>query len=127
MDNASEVVEQLRFSVASILSDNLVGIYLCGSLATGDFDPETSDIDFCVVSEYPADRWSEDLRTMHESLWSSHESAAKLEGAYLDRTQIRSAKQDERNVPCVNEDRFYLAPLGRDWTIQRHIIRERGW
>ena len=71
MDNASEVVEQLRFSVASILSDNLVGIYLCGSLATVDFDPETSDIDFCVVSEYPADRWSEDLRTTHGTFRSS--------------------------------------------------------
>ena len=28
--------------------------------------------------------------------------------------------------PTVNEHKFYVAPHGRDWVIQRHIIREGG-
>jgi hypothetical protein len=28
--------------------------------------------------------------------------------------------------PCINEGRFYLAGLGSDWIIQRHILREQG-
>ena len=33
-----------------ILEDNFLGMYLYGSLATGGFDPTTSDIDFIVIT-----------------------------------------------------------------------------
>lgn len=38
-----------------ILADNLVGIYLHGSLAMGGFNPHASDIDFLVVVHEPMD------------------------------------------------------------------------
>ena len=44
-----EFVEQSK----SILHDNLVGIYLHGSLVMGCFNPHKSDIDLIVVVEHP--------------------------------------------------------------------------
>ena len=47
--NADVLVHQLKHAFANILQENLVGIYLHGSLAAGCFQWERSDIDFLVV------------------------------------------------------------------------------
>ncbi|GAC1422991.1 MAG: hypothetical protein NVS4B1_20310 [Ktedonobacteraceae bacterium] len=41
----NELLALLLSGMQSILSEKLVGVYLYGSLVTGDFDAETSDID----------------------------------------------------------------------------------
>ncbi|MCX7796398.1 MAG: DUF4111 domain-containing protein [bacterium] len=43
------LLEKIVLSYSGILKDNLVGIYLHGSLALGCFNPYKSDIDFLVV------------------------------------------------------------------------------
>ncbi|MBU2610174.1 MAG: nucleotidyltransferase domain-containing protein [Chloroflexi bacterium] len=44
------VLRELLTSVQSILGDHFIGMYLYGSLASGDFDRE-SDVDYVVVTE----------------------------------------------------------------------------
>lgn len=44
-----EVLQLFASEITAVLKENLVGIYLVGSLATGDFDLD-SDIDFLVVT-----------------------------------------------------------------------------
>jgi len=44
-----ELLDKIVENFKSILQDNLVGIYLHGSLALGCFNPQTGDIDFLVV------------------------------------------------------------------------------
>jgi len=44
------LLRELLAGIRTILGNHLVGIYLEGSLANGDFD-ESSDIDFVVVSD----------------------------------------------------------------------------
>ncbi|HEX4204732.1 MAG TPA: aminoglycoside adenylyltransferase domain-containing protein [Ktedonobacteraceae bacterium] len=46
-------VQKFRQHISTILSDNLVGVYLHGSLAMGCFNPERSDIDLFVVVQQP--------------------------------------------------------------------------
>jgi streptomycin 3"-adenylyltransferase len=46
-----EVLSQTLSGVHPILGDNLVGIYLYGSLAMGCFNPESSDIDSILVAK----------------------------------------------------------------------------
>jgi nucleotidyltransferase-like protein len=48
------VLDELVAGVRTELADNLVGVYLVGSLATGDFD-RASDVDFLVVTRYELD------------------------------------------------------------------------
>lgn len=124
----NKILDLLLTSVSQVLGNQLVGMYLYGSLSTGDFDLETSDIDFLVVttSTLP-DKTIADLETMHHRIWNSGlKWAAKLEGSYIPRRDIRKHNPRSGACPTVNEGRFYLDKRGSDWIIQRHVIREQG-
>ncbi|HVU13359.1 MAG TPA: nucleotidyltransferase domain-containing protein, partial [Phototrophicaceae bacterium] len=45
------VLYDFQQQIAVILGEYMVGMYVYGSLALGDFDPATSDIDFVVVTD----------------------------------------------------------------------------
>jgi len=49
MESIKQILDTIVLSYKNILQDNLVGIYLHGSLAMKCFNPDTSDIDFLVV------------------------------------------------------------------------------
>jgi streptomycin 3"-adenylyltransferase len=46
-----EFLISLREGLSEVLKNNLIGIYLHGSLVLGDFNCKTSDIDFVVLTE----------------------------------------------------------------------------
>ncbi len=51
--NEQELLQQIREAYQTILKENLVGIYVHGSLAFGCYHPARSDIDFLVVVHTP--------------------------------------------------------------------------
>ena len=124
----NEVLCLLLIHVKEILGEQFVGMYLYGSLSGGDFNPETSDIDFLVVTaNVLSDEITSQLETMHKQLWATGlKWAGKLEGAYVPSELIRRHDLDGTACPTVNEGQFYVAKLGSDWIIQRHVIRENG-
>jgi predicted nucleotidyltransferase len=124
----NEIINVLLSNVKEILQDHFIGMYLYGSLSSGDFDSESSDVDFLVVT---SDNLSEsviaELEAMHKQLWGTGRKwADKLEGAYVPKYAIRRHDPNGPRVPGINEGRFYVAGLGSDWIIQRHVIREMG-
>jgi predicted nucleotidyltransferase len=124
----NKILNLLLTGLQKILGNQLVGMYLYGSLSSGDFNPETSDIDFLVVTTSTlSDKAIADLRSMHQHIWTSGlRWASKLEGSYIPKRDIR--RHDPHSAPCptVNEGKFYLDKRGSDWIIQRHVIREQG-
>ena len=127
-NDVNEILILLLASVKETLKGQFVGLYLYGSLSSGDFDLDSSDIDFLVVIE---DILPESavlaLEDMHNRIWKTGwKWAAKLEGSYVHRELIR--RHDPNGAPCptVNEGKFYLDKRGSDWIIQRHVIREYG-
>lgn len=110
------------------LGDDLVGLYLYGSLATGDFDPATSDVDFVVATAAEPDEAAvERLRQVHAGLavgagyWGG-----KLEGAYISRAALRRYDAAYRQ-PFLSEDTpFGVTELSADWVINRHTLRTQG-
>ena len=126
--DVNEVLNLLHINAKEILGKQFVGMYLYGSLSSGDFNPKSSDIDFLFVTK---DSLSEEiiskLEAMHEQTWAtSLKRAGKLEGAYVPKELIRKHDPNGASCPTVNEGKFYLAPLGSDWIIQRHVVREYG-
>ena len=124
----NRLLQNLLVNVQMILGAQFIGLYLYGSLASGDFNPETSDIDFLVVTR---DELSSEklyaLKNMHASLAvSGLKWAAKLEGAYIPKHAIRRFDPDDLARATINEGKFYLGHQGSDWVIQRHILREQG-
>jgi len=122
----SAQLTELAAQAAAALGDRFVGMYLYGSMALGDFEPATSDVDFVVVTnDWLADEAIDRLRALHARLivtggyW-----AQKLEGTYLPLAELPRYREDMPPVPCVNERRFFLAGHGRDWVLQRYVLRE---
>jgi hypothetical protein len=124
----NQTLGSLHEGASTILGTQLTGMYLYGSLSSGDFDPGSSDIDFVVITESELTQPTIDLLDkMHADLWNSGQKwASKLEGAYVPKDLIRRHKSNHRPMPIVNEQSFYTGQIGSDWIIQRHIIRECG-
>jgi len=113
--------------VRAALGKNLVGVYLRGSLATGDFG-ETSDLDFLVVTESPvSDPEFAALVQLHARLAAlPNKYADRLEGAYIDRASLKRFQPGQRH-PTVYSD----TPLGwqehrYQWKLERWTLREHG-
>ncbi|MFN8493374.1 MAG: GNAT family N-acetyltransferase [Caldilineaceae bacterium] len=124
----NDVLHRLLTGARRVLADRFIGLYLYGSLASGDFSLETSDIDFLVVTTeaLPADMVAA-LDRLHQQLNASGlKWATKLEGSYVPQAVLRRYDPAAPACPQINEGNFYLAQQGSDWIIQRHILREQG-
>ncbi|HLF72721.1 MAG TPA: aminoglycoside adenylyltransferase domain-containing protein [Anaerolineales bacterium] len=122
------MLDLLLSNATKVLGNQLVGMYLYGSLSSGDFNPDSSDIDFLIVTTSTlSDKAIAELESMHHRIWRSGlKWASRLEGSYIPKRDIR--RHNPRSAPCptVNEGKFYLDKRGSDWIIQRHVIRENG-
>jgi len=126
--DVNEALKLLLTEVQKVLEDQFVGLYLYGSLSSGDFHPEASDIDFLVVTrELLPEQTIIALEAMHGQIWETGlKWAEKLEGSYISKRHLRRYKKSGVAYPTINEQKFYVAPHGSDWINQRHIIREQG-
>ena len=114
-------------TLRAILGDHFIGLYLGGSLALGDFNPNRSDIDFVAVTvkELPIETISA-LEGMHTRLWNTGAKwARKLDGSYVPQQVLRRWTSTDTPCPFVEEDQFYITNQGSA-VIQRHIIRQYG-
>ena len=62
----NNIVDHLLAASKKILGEQFLGLYLHGSLITGDFNPESSDIDFLCVT---ADKLSEEIVAALEKMY----------------------------------------------------------
>lgn len=123
------IIEALQGALREVLQEELVGLYLGGSLATGGFDPRSSDIDFLAVtaSPLPAAAVAE-LSARHQQLAASGLSCAReLEGSYIPQRDVRRHLAG-RGHPRLEHGASSLevVPHDCDWVIHRHILREHG-
>jgi hypothetical protein len=120
------VLRELRENAQAMLGKEFIGLYLYGSLASGDFEARRSDIDFVVITraQLPEETIQALARLHARMLGSGSKWAAKLEGCYLPRQFLRRHNPDDPAFPTINEGHFYMGKLGSDWILQRHILRE---
>jgi hypothetical protein len=127
--DVNAVLRVLLSGVQTVLGNHFVGMYVHGSLASGDFDPQRSDVDFLVVTvdELP-DEMLPALEAMHACIAATElKWAAKLEGSYIPRHALRRYDPAHARHPALCVDgSFGLDQHASDWVIQRHVIRERG-
>jgi hypothetical protein len=126
--DVNAVLRALLSGVQTVLGDHFVGMYVHGSLASGDFNPQRSDVDFVVVTadELP-DEMLPALEAMHARIAATAKWAAKLEGSYIPRHALRRYDPAHARHPALCVDgSFGLDQHASDWVIQRHVIRERG-
>lgn len=126
----NRLLERLLRDMRSVLGHRLIGLYLDGSLATGDFDRD-SDIDFIAVTEDEVNgEVFAKLRDMHDRI-SRMDSpwAIQLEGSYISRAALIRYDPECAFHPNIERgpgERLKMTRHGEDWIIHRHILRERG-
>jgi predicted nucleotidyltransferase len=125
-----EVLRGFLEGARSMLGERFVGMYLYGSLATGDFDPDRSDVDFLVVTEGELTR-SEvlALTEAHDRFaGSSSPWANEVDGSYIPRDALRRfdpARSTHLHV-ARGVGKLRMEQFGPDWVIQRWVLREQG-
>ncbi len=122
------MVGRLRDRASEVLGADMVGMYLYGSLALGDFDPQSSDIDFLIVTARTLKGGQlVALKKMHASITESELPAAStLEGSYIPIDEVPRYKAD-RKCPAMGADwPFQIRGQRPDWIINRHVIREHS-
>ncbi len=123
------VLHELQTGIEQTLGERLVGLYLHGSLAGGQFNPHSSDIDFlAVTTEALPEESLSALKAMHARLTlSGLKWAAKMEGSYIPRAELRDFDPAHSYFPALRADgTFTIDGHGHEWTIQRYIVREMG-
>lgn len=124
-----DVLNMFVDEISAELRENLVGIYLVGSIASGDFDLD-SDVDFLVVTN--TELTEENMRPLQDIQIKIHDidcyPAKHLEGSYI-------SIGDLNNWDIVGQKKLYYFDNGsttyeqsthdNKWHV-RWILRERG-
>src|SRR5262245_61235127 len=122
------MLEIVLLGVERALSSNLVGVYLRGSLALGDFIPATSDIDVLAVTERPVSAAEFDtLAALHAQLAASpNPYANRMEMAYIDRAALRRFEPGHQHSTLGQGETLAWSEHHANWIIERWTVREHG-
>lgn len=107
----------------------LLGLYLYGSLATGDFTPGVSDIDLLAVTDGPITPAVIDrLGPMHAAIvarlpdWDD-----RIEVVYAPRQELASFRTQVLDIGVISPgEPLHIVPAGVDWLMNWHQARHAG-
>jgi hypothetical protein len=123
-----DILSALLVGIQHVLEDNLVGVYLRGSLATGDFIPETSDMDVLAVTERPVDDAAfAALAALHKQLAAlPNPYANRLEIAYIDRQALKRFESGLRHPTLGQGESLAWSEHHDNWLLERWVVRKHG-
>jgi len=133
------ILHELLTSVQSILGNHFIGMYLFGSLATGDFDQD-SDVDYVVVTDdVLSNELVSALQDMHMRIATIDSwCATQLEGSYVPQGALRRYDPvralhlhiDRGKGERLNKMQLDNSPLSRawwgGWVLLLDSLREKG-
>ena len=123
------LLDTLLTRMQGVLGDKLIGLYLYGSLVTGDFDDHLSDIDLlaAIASELtPAE--ADAIIQMHAGI--VRESAQwdnRIEVAYNTLHGLRMFKTERGNLGIISPgEPFHIVDAGDDWLVNWYFVQVYG-
>ena len=123
------ILDDFLVRIQALLGSHFIGMYLVGSLALGDFDPRSSDIDFVVVTDTNiGDDLFGSLQDIHAQFAASNSLwADKIEAIYIPSSALRQAAPSASLYPQIEKGtRLFKAPLESGWVFQCITLRDRG-
>lgn len=130
-DRVQQVVDAYLEAVDREAPGLVEGLYLTGSVALGDFRPQTSDIDFVAVTSKPPDAAAlTALARAHASVRTRFPRPS-FDGRYVTWAELAQDPRQTEPGPYVYEGRFHARGQGDcnpvTWlTIARHGVACRG-
>ncbi len=126
----NRLLESFLSHIQQIFQEKLVGLYLYGSLTTGDFDPDSSDIDLLAVtsSQITAPEFDA-LRAMHRDFARDNpEWEDRIDAVYLTVAALRTFRSEKNPIVISPGEPFHVreGEALRDWLQNWYIVRENG-
>lgn len=125
----NELLEFLCKNLQDLFGENLIGIYLTGSLTYDDFNPGRSDIDLAVILKKPAAYEEIDkIKIFHKELGHKFPKWEKrLECSYIPLEMLGNILPPKEPRPYFGEGIFYPeAPYGNEWLINNYLLYKYG-
>jgi hypothetical protein len=119
----------LLSQVQRVLGKKLVGLYLYGSLVTGDFDDEISNIDLLAATSGDIDEPEfDELQKMQDDTVQNYPKwEGRLEIAYLSQQALKTFRTHTSTMAVVSPgEPFHFNDAGRDWLMNWYMVREKG-
>lgn len=127
-NDVTEILQTLLYGIQEAIEEDLVGVYLRGSLALGDFDPNTSDIDFLVVISIPiTEEKFAVLSAFHSRLANSpNPYSADLEGAYINLDSLKRFRAGDFHPTIYRGEDLQWSKHHMNWVLERWTVRYHG-
>jgi predicted nucleotidyltransferase len=125
----NDVLAPLAEGIGAIFGDNLIGLYLTGSLSYGDFDPKRSDIDlFAVVKSQATGDQLERLKSLHQQTEIDYPHwATRIESQYVPIHLFSTVLPPTEARPYYGDGVFYDdADYGNEWIINNYLLVEHA-
>jgi len=126
-EDVNAILQYFVERVVPIFGENLVGVYLTGSLSYGAFNYETSDIDLTVILKAPisASELSA-VKQLHAEMEKRFEKWSKrLECSYTPLEMLPSLLPPEKPRPWYwggDGILYEEAPYGNEWIINKYLL-----
>ncbi|MGH2495275.1 MAG: aminoglycoside adenylyltransferase domain-containing protein [Ktedonobacteraceae bacterium] len=127
--NVNELLELILSSLQRILGTKLVGLYLCGSLVIGDFDPGISDIDLvAALSSEIDEKEFEALQKMHTDFAQQHrEWDNRIEVCYISVAALNAVRSRTSIIANISPgEPFHRKESSREWLSNWYLVREKS-
>jgi hypothetical protein len=126
---AHPIVHLVRDAILETTGGSLVGLYLYGSLATGDFEPVISDIDLiAVLTDVPDASLVSQLREMHAWIAEDHRAwDDRIEVDYVSRRGLAECRTSTTTIARISPgEPLHLVEAGRDFLLDWYPARRGG-
>lgn len=125
----NSVLTEWAEGLKCLLGKEIVGLYLSGSLAYGDFVPARSDIDLQAVVRHPLtkDQLGPVERLHREIERRNPEWADRIECSYVPLEMLHELAPPATPRPWWGFGTFYAeAPAGNEWIINHYLLSKHG-
>jgi predicted nucleotidyltransferase len=123
------MLKRVHDDIRAALDGDLVGLYLYGSIVSGDFIAGISDLDLLVVTRRDVTLADlESLEAMHASIVRDQpEWDDRIEVAYLSAGGLSSFKEQRSPLGIISPgEPLHLIDAGSDWMMNWYLIRTGG-
>lgn len=123
------LLDDLRFQIAAVLTDRFAGLYLYGSVVSGDYFENVSDIDLLAATS--ADIDDHDLAAlvdMHARIVRDRPAwDDRIEIAYLSTMALQTFKSRTSRMGIISPgEPLHVTEAGHDWLMNWYLVREQG-
>lgn len=125
----NQILSSFSKKVINIFGDNLMGIYLMGSLTYGSFEPKRSDLDLVVVlSKLASKKQLLFIKNLHFEIEKDNPRWVKrIECSYVLFDMFNNVNPPKTPRPYFGEGTFYpKAQYGNEWLINNYLLYKHG-